>query len=254
MIPDLAESVRIVPSFVDSDEVASLREYAISRKEIFESTGSRIDKKFRVATVLFAGKHPEVLSDLRSLRWSLEQRAEEEFRQIEWTPHVSLAKHQPPQLTMSKGGSYFRRHTDNGIKPEAKIAFHRAITYVLYLGGDFTGGDLFLHPTLVRKHESGVMVGTPVESNDSFRVSPDPGTLVIFPSCLFHEVENVNECDQWEKGRLTVNGWLSQKPDSILKKTLQSARLGDKIAAVTKAAGIRECGGCARRRARLNGE
>jgi len=46
----------------------------------------------------------------------------------------------------------------------------------------------------------------------------------------------------------------NSKARAAVNAALRKIRLGDKIAAVTKAAGIRECGGCARRRARLNGE
>jgi hypothetical protein len=47
-------------------------------------------------------------------------------------------------------------------------------------------------------------------------------------------------------------------PDSTeigwVKKMLRTHRPGDKIAAMTRAAGIRPCGGCKGRQAKLNGE
>lgn len=39
-----------------------------------------------------------------------------------------------------------------------------------------------------------------------------------------------------------------------LTKVLRRLRLGDKVAAATKAVGIRPCGGCRKRQRRLNGE
>lgn len=46
----------------------------------------------------------------------------------------------------------------------------------------------------------------------------------------------------------------NQDEPGLLRKTLQKVRLGDKIAAMTNAAGIRQCGGCKRRQRILNGQ
>lgn len=51
-----------------------------------------------------------------------------------------------------------------------------------------------------------------------------------------------------------INQAYNQKKPGLFRRTLQKARLGDKIAAMTNAAGIRQCGGCKRRQALLNGE
>jgi len=62
---------------------------------------------------------------------------------------------------------------------------------------------------------------------------------------LYNRTQSFGVC-QACKANTTTGDWITR----ALKRT----RMGDKVAAVTSAVGIKPCGGCKKRQAKLNGE
>ena len=250
MIVDLDSSVTIRRGWASDDEIAAVRELAKVRK-FFQPTGQQVSPKFRQADVVFFGRQPAppIPPDIAAIWRRAERQAVADYNALIWTDPLEVDVSIPPQVTMSGNGQFYRTHTDNGQNKAARV-YTRTVTYIVYCGGDWTGGDLVLHPT--RKHGYS---GKPADG-EPLRIRPELGDLVTFPSLLRHEVETVATSGDWLDGRLTLNGWVHRvdPQPGLVRKALQKARLGDKIAAVTNAAGIRQCGACKRRQAVLNGE
>ena len=255
MTPVLEDSVRVHPSWATEQELGDLWTLAVEHQGDFDPSGAQVPGSYRKADILFLGKHRFLLPLVDRVWKRAEERAIADYGHTEWTPTLKRGEPVAPQITRSGNGQFFKPHTDNGNDPRRPRVFLRSVTYVLYLSQPFAGGDLVIHPTKLISIGGGGLVGKPA-TGQPLRIRPQTGTLVTFPSCLRHEIEPVDAGPDWEQGRITLNGWITRKQaePGVLKKALQKARLGDKVAAVTRAAGIRECGGCKRRRAKLNGE
>ena len=93
----------------------------------------------------------------------------------------------------------------------SKARTGRAISYVYYCHREpkpFTGGELLLYDTCP---------GTKRFARTRFsRIDPKRNTLVLFPSCYYHEILPVHcESDRFEDARFTVNGWVHGAHDEI---------------------------------------
>jgi len=104
------------------------------------------------------------------------------------------------QMTASNDGDYFRRHSDNGQELDAD----REITFVYFFHREprkFRGGEL-------RIYDSRWQDGRFVSSLNYRGVVPQQNQLVVFASCLEHEITLV-ECPtrEFADSRFTVNGW-----------------------------------------------
>ena len=110
--------------------------------------------------------------------------------------HVEIA------LTATLAGGFYRIHRDDSGNLESPYRT-RAISYVYYYHREpkpFTGGELLLYDTCPR---------TKRFARTRFsRIDPMRNTLVLFPSCYFHEILPVHGVDRFEDARFTVNGWI----------------------------------------------
>lgn len=282
MIVPLEESITVHKSWASEEDIQSVRDMALTFRHRFNKTV--MNEKFRQADVLFLNNHRELITSIQDLWYRVERQAMQDYASISWTMKLKRKQPIPPQITMSGNGQFYKTHTDNGQNPK-EIIFARTVTYILYCGGKWTGGDLALHPTRLKNGK-----GIAHNEGQAVKFSPEQGDLVVFPSFLRHEIEDVKCSGAWEDGRLTLNGWIhretqdgsivsralrqaktgdkvaaatdavgiklayNQDEPGLLRKTLQKVRLGDKIAAMTNAAGIRQCGGCKRRQRILNGQ
>lgn len=111
--------------------------------------------------------------------------------------HVEL------NVTAHQGGAFFRPHRDNGSIKDRQISF---VYYFHAEPKPFVGGELLLYDTSlapIRYHHTAFS-----------RIEPVRNSLVIFPSCYFHEVLPVRcESESFEDARFTVNGWLHRASD-----------------------------------------
>ena len=104
-------------------------------------------------------------------------------------------------LTATPAGGFYRIHRDDSDDPENPDRT-RAIAYVYYCHREpkpFTGGELLLHDTCpaTKRFAAGRFS----------RIDPVRNTLVLFPSCYYHEILPVHcESGRFEDARFTVNG------------------------------------------------
>ena len=113
-------------------------------------------------------------------------------------------------LTATLAGGFYRIHRDRSGDLESPYRT-RAISYVYYCHREpkpFTGGELLLYDTCP---------GTKRFARTRFsRIDPKRNTLVLFPSCYYHEILPVHcESDRFEDARFTVNGWVHGARDEI---------------------------------------
>ena len=105
-------------------------------------------------------------------------------------------------LTATLAGGFYRIHRDKSNDP-ANPSSTRAISYVYYCHREpkpFAGGELLLYDTCP---------ATKRFRKETFsRIDPMHNTLVLFPSCYYHEILPVRGVDRFEDARFTVNGWI----------------------------------------------
>src|SRR5262249_6003910 len=104
------------------------------------------------------------------------------------------------QITASNDGDFFHWHTDNGSEAVAR----REITFVYFFHREpkqFQGGELRIYDS--RREGDGY-----VPTSNYRTIGPQQNQLVVFPSCLAHEITPV-ECPAraFIDSRFTVNGW-----------------------------------------------
>ena len=105
-------------------------------------------------------------------------------------------------LTATLAGGFYRVHRDDSNDPENPDST-RAISYVYYCHREpkpFAGGELLLYDTCpaTKRFVAGRFS----------RIDPIHNTLVLFPSCYYHEILPVRGVDRFEDARFTVNGWV----------------------------------------------
>lgn len=104
------------------------------------------------------------------------------------------------QLTKSRGGDFYKIHTDKG---DSEATATREVTFVYYFHGEpkgFEGGDMLLFETSVADNELGT---------GFTRIQPVSNRLILFPAACFHCVLPVSALvDDWRFARFTLNGWL----------------------------------------------
>lgn len=103
------------------------------------------------------------------------------------------------QITASNNGDYFKPHTDSNFEQVTRTRF---LSYVYYFHQNpkrFIGGQLLLYNNQESKEYGNFKV-----------IEPDNNSLVLFESCLLHEVLSVR-CPntKFENSRFTVNGWFN---------------------------------------------
>ena len=101
---------------------------------------------------------------------------------------------------------FYKVHKDSGKKHGTGT---RKITFVYYfhnLPRQFTGGDLLLFDTDLKKNKY---------IDKSTRIEPLNNSVLFFPSDFYHLVTPVLcETDRIENGRFTINGWLNEEENS----------------------------------------
>ncbi|HEV2717895.1 MAG TPA: 2OG-Fe(II) oxygenase [Terriglobales bacterium] len=103
------------------------------------------------------------------------------------------------QITASNDGDFFRWHNDNAHEEVAS----REITFVYFFHREpkkFRGGDLRIYDS---RWQDGY-----VPTENYRNIVPRQNQLVVFPSCLAHEITPV-DCPSraFADSRFTVNGW-----------------------------------------------
>lgn len=114
------------------------------------------------------------------------------------------------QCTASHGGDFYKEHRDATPQERGDIR-DRRVSFVYYLqprSDSFAGGDLKLYDSDRLGAKSDLMTYT--------RLPPEPNSLVLFPSAHLHEVMPVRCAGaDFLAGRLTVNGWIYEKPAPV---------------------------------------
>ena len=111
-------------------------------------------------------------------------------------------------LTATPAGGFYRIHRDDSDDPEDPDRT-RAIGYVYFCHREpkpFAGGELLLYGTCpaTRRFAAGRFS----------RIDPVRNTLVLFPSCYYHEILPVHcESGRFEDARFTVNGQIYGRRD-----------------------------------------
>ena len=123
-------------------------------------------------------------------------------------PSFNENSHVEASLTATLAGGYYRVHKDDSDDPK-KPHSTRRISFVYYCHRDpkpFTGGELLLYDTCL---------GTKRFRQGTFsRIDPTHNTLVLFPSCYYHEILPVHcESDRFEDARFTINGFVHGRRD-----------------------------------------
>jgi Rps23 Pro-64 3,4-dihydroxylase Tpa1-like proline 4-hydroxylase len=103
------------------------------------------------------------------------------------------------QITASNDGDFFRWHNDNAHEEVAS----REITFVYFFHREpkkFHGGELRIYDS---RWQDGY-----VPTENYRNIVPRQNQLVVFPSCLAHEITLVNcPSREFADSRFTVNGW-----------------------------------------------
>jgi len=111
--------------------------------------------------------------------------------------HVEVA------FTATLAGGFYRVHRDDSGDLEHPNNT-RVISYAYYFHRQpkpFTGGELLLYDTCLETKR--------FRRGTFSRIDPVYNTLVLFPSCYYHEILPVHgESDRFEDARFTVNGWV----------------------------------------------
>lgn len=149
------------------------------------------DKSYRRSTVLYHGQHlaPAVLDWMRASSPGLA----EAFGVAPFAPGDVEC-----QLTISRGGDYFKRHDDSGCDSTAT----RRLSWVYYAHPNprrFDGGELVIYNA---RPVAGAKGG-------AYAVQPEGDLLIVFPSSCSHEVRPVRAYGpDVDDARVTLNGWV----------------------------------------------
>ena len=192
---DTAPTARLLrfPSLLGPRRAAEILHASALRAGEFQPstvTGNLLD--YRKSQVLWRGEDvaPDVAERVRAIA--------PELARLLAVPPFPIGEIET-QVTVSRGGDYFRRHDDNGSPETAQ----RRISYVYYVHREprpFGGGELVVYGARGPGGERGVYV-----------IEPDNDTLVVFPSNLLHEVRPVNASSLSPLDtRVTVNGWVRE--------------------------------------------
>jgi hypothetical protein len=190
--------IAVCEEFLAATEVRLLRQFARARAESFRPS-TVFDPLSGKQVVSLSVRRSRVLLGIEPFRSLIEHAL---MRNLRW---VQDALCEPPfepkrieiQMTVSKPGEFFCRHTDSG----AGANRSRAVTFVVFLQDDpklFSGGELCIYETprsgLARVH----------------RIEPSQNRVVFFPAALPHEVMPLKgeESGRLTACRLTLNGWI----------------------------------------------
>lgn len=105
--------------------------------------------------------------------WSHHERFESLAELVRDTWRISLSRFSRYGLTRYAQGDYLSTHQDTDFAVSARL-----VTFVLYLGGKYDGGDI-VYPTL------------------GLNVAPQRGQLLVFPSLLPHAVTKITRGERW---------------------------------------------------------
>jgi Rps23 Pro-64 3,4-dihydroxylase Tpa1-like proline 4-hydroxylase len=190
---------RRVSNFIDNDRQQLIWEIIreAQRKFVASTIGDdTLDPEIRKSLVI----HENDLSSVSS--WFIESVLSE---LVHHWGRLGVQSFKPSkteiQLTSHHHGEFYKLHRDNSDEGKCE---HRRVTYVYYFFREparFKGGDLILFD---RNTQDGSPSGT------FTRVNPVHNSILFFPSDFYHLVSPVcSDSDDFEDGRFTVNGWLS---------------------------------------------
>lgn len=119
-------------------------------------------------------------------------------------------------LTATLSGGFYGVHRDDAPNDTDDPAATRTISYAYYFhrdAGAFTGGELLLYDSCLDDIDI-ASTGTTKRFSTAFsRIDPVHNTLVLFPSCYYHEILPLRgDSDRFQDARFTVNGWV-HRPD-----------------------------------------
>ena len=191
----------LLDEFLVAAELNSLLGFALTREPDFTQTqvvGSKnthhTDNGYRRSRVLY------------ELDWYRDLFIK---RITAFAPHVFRALAYPTfpigkvetQLTSTRNGEFFRRHSDNG----ASSVRGRRITFVYFFYREprpFSGGELRIYNTRRDSEASEAAYTT---------IMPLQNQIIFFLSDYIHEIIPVQGVsDDFADSRFTVNGWLHQ--------------------------------------------
>jgi SM-20-related protein len=173
--------------FCDPALLALARDATLRNREKFvSSTVTTGDAEYRKSRVCWHYDYQDLYAALSARLRALLPDIIRAFPDVPLDPEIEM------QMTSHGEGDYFKWHNDNASPDTA----NRVLTYVCYFNLSdekrFSGGELI------------------IEVNGSkYQVQPTHNTIILFPSCLSHEVLPVHvPSGQWEDSRMTLNGWL----------------------------------------------
>ena len=200
-------NVFVKHGFLPKRELHALTKYVLQHESDFtpstvishEGPDSASDPSYRKSLVLYnLGEYTSVIQD----------------RLLNLLPNVLTAFNREAfpisnvdiQVTASNDGDFFKVHQDNSSEDPVDI-HRREISFVYYFHTEpksFTRGQ----PKLYNSKDGEVQQS---KKRTAQTITPQPNTLVLFPSSYDHEVLPVRcPSRKFVSSRFTVNGWIER--------------------------------------------
>lgn len=177
-------------NFLSDKEHNEIFDYAVNNESLFTQSGVLGDANHRCSKVLYDFPKDAFVNRLQKLL---------PFACDALDIIVNELGLIECQLTASNDKDYFKPHTDSNPEQVTKTRFLSYVYYFHRIPKRYLGGQLLLYNNQESKEYGNFKV-----------VEPDNNSLVLFESCLLHEVSPVR-CPNtaFENGRFTVNGWFN---------------------------------------------
>ncbi|MGD1937917.1 MAG: 2OG-Fe(II) oxygenase [Cyanophyceae cyanobacterium] len=186
-----------IENFLSKEENETAFKIALDNQEKFVGSSTTTDADdYRRSSVLYATYYENLYHSLRK-------------RLLKMIPTVTKQLNSDPflvsqvemQMTAHNDECFYKIHNDSG-SPETET---RVLTYVYYFHREpkaYSGGALRIYET--------DLLGPATEPSEKFiDVVPDNNTVVLFDSCIKHEVRKVScPSRKFDNSRFTLNGWL----------------------------------------------
>ena len=202
--PPFHSPVLCIDNFLPEEDAQKVLQECIDLKKVYMparvfdgAAATKVDPSYRTNEVVYlddvfrsAPERSEILSIMKNRVWS------EECRKLwhEGYYIFDIINYSTwHEIVISRYGSsqFYRKHQDT----RSDYLTYRLVTLVYYINNipeKFTGGGLILW-----------------QDDESVRVEPQHNRAVVFPSFMFHEIEDVRlTSNKWEDGRFSLNYWM----------------------------------------------
>lgn len=196
--------VLCIDNFLPDDDAQMVLQECIDLKKVYlparvfdGPTATRIDKGYRDNEVVYLDQVFRGSPDRSDILRVLKQRIWTEECKALWHDGyhifdiINYSTIQEAVVSRYGDGDFYKKHRDT----RRDHITYRLVTLVYYVNQvpeEFSGGELVLW-----------------HDQESVRVEPKHNRAVVFPSFVFHEVEQTKMAgDEWDQGRFSINYWI----------------------------------------------